>query len=248
MFNTQQISLYIVSALAVLVILSIHEFSHGYVAYKLGDPTAKYQGRLTLNPMKHIDPWGALCMVLFHFGWAKPVPIDLRYFKKPKRDFALVAIAGPISNLILALFGAFFYLGFEKLAMQIPIPNEFVYNLLFYSLYFLLAFHKINLGLAVFNLIPIPPLDGSRLLYAALPNKLYYKFLRYERTIYLIMIGWLFLGSILSRFLLSIPFIAEIPALSVIAKIFSLSGMISSVADWISELMLSLWRLLPFLR
>lgn len=248
MINTQQISFYIVSALAVLVILTIHEFSHGYVAYRLGDPTAKYQGRLTLNPMKHLDPWGALCMVLFRFGWAKPVPIDLRYFKKPKRDFALVAAAGPISNLILAFFGAFLYLGFQKIAMQIPIPNEFVYNLLFYTLYFLLAFHQINLGLAIFNLIPVPPLDGSRLLFSILPDRYYYKLLRHERTIYLVMLGWLFLGSILSRFLLSIPFIANTPVLSVIAEIFSLSGIIGTVADWLSELMLSFWRLLPFLR
>lgn len=236
------------SALAVLVILSIHEFSHGYVAYKLGDPTAKYQGRLTLNPMKHLDPWGALCMVFFHFGWAKPVPIDLRYFKKPKRDFALVAIAGPISNLVLAFLGAFLYLGFERIAMQIPIPNSFVYNLIFYTLYFLLAFHQINLGLAIFNLIPVPPLDGSRLLFSILPDRLYYKFLRHERTIYLIMLGWLFLGSALSRFLLSFPFVADVPVLSTIARIFSLSGLIGTVADWLSELMLSFWRLLPFLR
>ena len=136
----EQISLYAISALAVLIILSIHEFSHGLVAYKLGDPTAKNMGRLTLNPIKHLDIFGALCMVFFRFGWAKPVPIDIRYFKKPKRDFALVAIAGPVSNFICAFIGAFLYLAFYRFAITVAIPNDFVYNLLYYTLYFLLAF------------------------------------------------------------------------------------------------------------
>ena len=247
MINTSQIPYYIISALAVLVILSIHEFSHGYVAHLLGDPTAKQQGRLTINPMKHLDPWGALCMVLFHFGWAKPVPVDLRYFKKPKRDFALVALAGPCSNLILAFFGAFFYLGFYELALRIPIPNQLVYNLISYTLYFLLAFHQINLGLAVFNLIPVPPLDGSRLLFSVLPDRLYYKFLRHERTIYLVMLVWLFLGGVVSRFLLGIPFVSSNATLSVIAHMLSLSNIIGFVTDWLSGLMMSFWSLLPFI-
>ena len=152
----QRIAQYAISALAVLIILSIHEFSHGYIAYKLGDPTAKVQGRLTLNPLRHLDLIGAICMVFFHFGWAKPVPVDIRYFKKPKRDFAIVALAGPVSNIICAFFGAFFYLAFYKFAISLQIPNEFVYQLLKNTLYFLLAFHQINLGLAIFNLIRYP--------------------------------------------------------------------------------------------
>ena len=239
---------YAISALAVLIILSIHEFSHGFVAYKLGDPTAKNMGRLTLNPLKHLDIFGALCMIFFRFGWAKPVPIDIRYFKKPKRDFALVAIAGPLSNFICAFIGAFLYLAFYRFAITVTIPNEFVYNLFYYTLYFLFAFHQINIGLAIFNLIPIPPLDGSRLLSALLPDRLYYKLLRHERKIYLAMILWLFLGNRISTFLLSLSPIASSPILSAIARIFSLSGLISGAANTISGWMLTLLELIPFLK
>ncbi len=246
--DLQSLYHYAISALAVLVILSIHEFSHGFIAYKLGDPTAKEQGRLTLNPLRHLDIFGALCMVFFRFGWAKPVPVDIRYFKKPKRDFALVALAGPVSNLICAFFGAFLYLAFFKFASSLTIPNEFVYNLLYYTLYFLSAFHQINLGLAIFNLIPVPPLDGSRLLGALLPDRLYYKFLRYERQIYIVMLVWLFLGDRASNLLLSIPLVYTNPILSFIAEILSLSGWISKACGALSDLMISFFQLLPFLR
>ena len=104
---------YLLSAAAVLIILTIHEVSHGYVAYRLGDPTARFMGRLSLNPMKHIDPIGAICMVLFHFGWAKPVPINTRFFRNPKRDMALTALAGPLSNFLLAFFVLPIYLLLE---------------------------------------------------------------------------------------------------------------------------------------
>ena len=99
----------ILTAFATIITLTVHEFSHGYMAYKLGDPTAKNLGRLTLNPIKHIDPIGAVCMLFFHVGWAKPVPISLRYFKKPKRDFALTALAGPVSNLVIAILSALIF-------------------------------------------------------------------------------------------------------------------------------------------
>ena len=97
-----QMVYYVLSALAVLLILTLHEYAHALTAYKLGDPTAKNMGRLTLNPIKHLDPFGAICMIFFHFGWAKPVPINARYFKNPKRDFALTARAGPLSNMFFA--------------------------------------------------------------------------------------------------------------------------------------------------
>ena len=102
----ENIPYYLLSALAALIVLSIHEFSHGYAAYKLGDPTAKLMGRLSLNPIKHLDPIGAIMMVIFHIGWAKPVPINAANFKKPKRDFAISALAGPLSNMILAFFAS----------------------------------------------------------------------------------------------------------------------------------------------
>ena len=105
MFDTDFPTL-ILSVLAVIIALTVHEFSHGFIAYKLGDDTAKSLGRLTLNPLKHLDPIGALTMIFFRFGWAKPVPINPRNFKKPKRDFALTAVAGPMSNIILAFFSA----------------------------------------------------------------------------------------------------------------------------------------------
>ena len=101
---------YLLSAIAALIALTVHEYCHGYAAYKLGDDTAKNFGRLTLNPLKHIDPYGAICMVLFHIGWAKPVPVNARNFKNPKKDFAITAAAGPLSNLILGFFSALLYL------------------------------------------------------------------------------------------------------------------------------------------
>ena len=150
-----EISQLILSAMAALVALTIHEFAHGYVAYKLGDDTAKSYGRLTLNPIKHLDPFGALCMVLFHFGWAKPVPIDPRNFKNPRKGFALTAIAGPATNLVIGFFTAFFYL--LCLSTFKPTNSVFVYNIQLNTTLFLLYFFTINIGLGIFNLIPVPP-------------------------------------------------------------------------------------------
>lgn len=159
----------------VLVALTFHEVSHGFVAYKLGDPTAKRMGRLTLNPLKHLDIVGTLCMILCHFGWAKPVPVDMRQFKNPKRDMALCAIAGPLSNLLLGFLGTFI---FCLLASTFPIILE---N--YYVNYFLSSFAILNIYLAIFNLIPVPPFDGSRILTAFLPDKYYIRLLQNERKI-----------------------------------------------------------------
>ena len=156
--------------------ITVHEYAHGFVAYKLGDPTAKYAGRLSFNPISHIDPIGALCMVLCGFGWAKPVPINPMYFKDRKRDSALVALAGPLSNIILAfisavlaaLFFAFVYLKFEG-----NVVTDFVLTLF-------IQLAQLNIGFAVFNLIPFPPLDGSKIVGAFLSNSSYYKFMQYE--------------------------------------------------------------------
>lgn len=239
---------YILTAVAVLITLSIHEYCHGYAAYKLGDPTARNLGRLTLNPIKHLDPIGALCMVLFHFGWAKPVPINPRYFKKPKRDFAITALAGPLSNLVIAFAAAFLYAVAYKLLSSISYANEFVLSLAQNTLNFIFIFHAVNIGLALFNLIPVPPLDGSRLLNALLPAKAYFAIMKHERKIYYFMIGWLLLGGYISSFLLSIPLVSNTPVLSAIAQLFSLSDLLAKAIDGLSDLMIKLFQSIPFLR
>ena len=156
----------------VLLSLSLHETAHGYMAWRLGDPTAKSVGRLTLNPAKHLDPIGFTCMLLTGFGWATPVPVNSRYFKKPRRDIALVGAAGPISNLLLATVFLLLlrFLGFGHLATLSP-KTEFQFNLIYFTLLFLYYGVYMNVTLAVFNLLPVPPLDGSRILYLLLPPK-----------------------------------------------------------------------------
>ena len=171
----------------VLFSLTIHECSHGYFAYRLGDPTARNLGRLTLNPVKHLDPIGTIAMVLFGIGWAKPVPINTRYFKKPKRDMALTALAGPVSNFLLSFI--VFAIG--------AVVNEFIpYDSIaaVFVLQWIMLFSYLNLYLAVFNLIPIPPFDGSRIAFALLPDKVYFGVMKYERIIMLVMLILLMWG------------------------------------------------------
>lgn len=236
----------ILTALAALIALTVHEYAHGYIAYKLGDNTARSFGRLSLNPLKHIDPFGALCMLLFHFGWAKPVPINPRNFKKPRRDFALVAVAGPVSNMIMAFLGVFFYLLSRKLFAYTD--NEFLNALQMNILLFLAIFHSVNIGLGVFNLIPIPPFDGSRILNVILPPKIYFKVMKYERKIYWGVIAWLLLGNYVYTALVSIPFIGSNAVLSGIASVFSLSTHLSGAVEFLSNAMIKFWQLIPFLR
>ncbi len=189
---------YIISLLLtlpiILLALSLHETAHGYIASKLGDPTAKSLGRLTMNPLKHIDIIGFACMILFGFGWAKPVPINSRYFKKPRRDMALTALAGPISNILLALvFTLLLRIGAETL-LKMKFPSELTAALAQYFLIFLYYGISLNVTLAVFNLIPIPPLDGSRILSAFLPPKLAYAYVKHERIISIVLMILLFVG------------------------------------------------------
>ena len=248
MLNFNDIPSLIFTLVAVLITLTVHEYAHGYAAYRLGDNTAKSFGRLTLNPIKHLDPIGAVCLLLFHFGWAKPVPINPRNFKKPRRDFAISALAGPLTNIILAFITAFFYLLALTQLSKISYDSEFTYNLALNTIRFLGIFHSVNLGLGIFNLIPVPPLDGSRILTVVLPPKLYFGIMKYERKIYLVLIIWMLLGGFVKRFLLSFSFISSSPVLSFIAGIFSLSGMISSLISFLSGAMLDFWSLLPFLQ
>ncbi|MGM9552359.1 MAG: site-2 protease family protein [Clostridia bacterium] len=179
--------------------ITVHEYSHGLVAYKLGDPTAKSMGRLTLNPMAHLDPLGAIMMVFCRFGWAKPVPVNPYYFKDPKRDMVLVSFAGPLSNLLLAFCVATVFPFAIKL-----IPGGDVTDFL---LDLLIACMQLNISFAVFNLIPFPPLDGSKILFAVLPNHVYNKFLTYERygMIVLLLLSFTgILGRILNTVILPI--------------------------------------------
>jgi len=142
--------------LPILYALTVHEYAHGWVAYRLGDPTAYYAGRLTFNPIKHLDPIGTILLFIARIGWAKPVPVNPSYFKDPSRDMAIVALAGPVSNFLSAIL-------FGKLLSLIPTTNVYLYQTLFYFVY-------INLILAFFNLIPITPLDGWRVLSYFLPD------------------------------------------------------------------------------
>jgi len=148
----------------ILLALTLHEFSHALVAFRLGDPTARDAGRLTMNPVVHLDPLGTLMMFIVRFGWARPVPVDARYFSHPARDLALVSAAGPASNLILAWLSGLF---FQLFRQGYPgfLPSVWIQSLAVMMLYSL----QINVALAFFNLIPIPPLDGSKILYGILP-------------------------------------------------------------------------------
>ena len=171
---------------AVLLCLVIHEVSHGLAAYHLGDPTAKQSHRLSLNPLRHLDPFGLIMMIAVGFGWAKPVPVDPRYFRKPKQGMALTALAGPVSNLLLALL----LLLFSRLIYDFA-PYSDLWNLVFG---FLLDTAVLSIGLGVFNLVPIPPLDGSKVLAAFLPDHAYFQLMRYERYGMLLLIFLSFRG------------------------------------------------------
>lgn len=174
-----------------LIALTGHEFAHGWVSSKLGDPTPERDGRLTLNPLAHLDVVGTILMILTGFGWAKPVMVDPRYYKNQKRGMAITAIAGPLANLIMAFIAMLIFAVVvvisAKLGGGIMPQNASMFVQFVWRFAFLLAYR--NLCFMVFNLIPIPPLDGSKVLGLFLPNRIYYRMLQYERyAIILIML------------------------------------------------------------
>ena len=180
----------LVRAAAVLVCLAVHESCHGLAAWALGDPTARRQHRLSLNPLRHIDWIGLLMMFAVGFGWAKPVPVDPRYFKNPKRGMALTALAGPMSNFALAL------LALVLLRVLMPFLPVADWSLALLGFFFQTS--QLSVGLGVFNLIPIPPLDGSKVLAAFLPDRQYDTLMHYERygILVLLVLSFLNVGSI----------------------------------------------------
>ena len=202
----KSIEYFVVSLLSILFVIfctmPVHEAAHAYTAHKLGDNTAKSFGRLTLNPIKHINYIGALLILLFKFGWAEPVPVNQWNLRKPKRDMALIAAAGPISNILMAIvlmiivnlidFISGFY-GIEITAYNDIFyysgSSDLTFKIFYYVIIFLSTAANINLYLAAFNLIPIPPLDGSRIIGAFLPDRIYYKLQSFEQYTFVIVIA-----------------------------------------------------------
>ncbi len=175
-------------AIAILYALTIHEFFHAWTANKLGDPTARMQGRLTLNPLAHLDPLGTICFIFAHFGWGKPVPVNPGYFKHPRRDDVLVSAAGPISNFVSAfIFGVIFQILNKFVIETSPLIVD-LGNLLITAI-------QINLLLAIFNFIPLYPLDGSHILKGFLPRQILPRYEDVCRYGPFVLLGLIFLGN-----------------------------------------------------
>lgn len=189
----EQIPAILVSILVVLLSLSFHEMSHALASLALGDRTAKNLGRVSMNPIRHLDPIGTICMLLCGFGWAKPVPVNARNFKNPKYGMAITSLAGPFSNLVLAFFGLICYRICISL-FHIQVSSEILTIVLDLIVAFFYYLHIMNLQLALFNLLPVPPLDGSRIMFIILPSKYYFSVMKYERIISFIILALLWTG------------------------------------------------------
>ncbi|MEE0944341.1 MAG: site-2 protease family protein [Clostridia bacterium] len=180
MFNLQSI---LIGVPTTLLALTVHELAHGWVSSKLGDPTPRYQGRLTMNPLAHLDLIGTILMIITGFGWAKPVQINPNYYKNRTKGMALVAAAGPLANFILAFIGILVGYIIILLCLMAGVPNTVISSLR--SIVFVFAFR--NLCFMVFNLIPLPPLDGFKVAGLFIPNRIYYNILRYEQYVILVI-------------------------------------------------------------
>ena len=199
----------LLSVIPILLCLTIHELAHGATAYALGDDTAKRAGRLTLNPIRHIDPIGFLMMLVARFGWAKAVPVDMRNFKRPKAGMAVTALAGPVSNFLLAVLIFLFQVPIVRL-LQGDGVGFAVGNLLRLT-------GMISVFLGIFNLLPVPPLDGSKVLFALLPSRHYNWLMRYEQygfflLILLVLFGMREGGAILTFMDAAVSWFVEVTA------------------------------------
>lgn len=188
----QSILSFLILAPPFLFALTLHELAHGYVAWKLGDPTAKDEGRLTMNPLKHLDPLGTILFFLANIGWAKPVPVNPRYFKNPQKGMLLVALAGPGMNLLLAVVSAMLV----RLMLVPPVSSPLLLSLLAPAARMLIASVWINIMLAVFNCLPIPPLDGSKVLMGLLPPDAARSYAQMEPYGFMLLLGLSYLGLI----------------------------------------------------
>ena len=185
MSKEQLLTMLIARVIIILLILPLHEFAHAWVARLCGDDTADSKGRLTLNPFSHVDPFGAILLLLTGFGWAKPVGVNPTYFKHPKRDMALTAAAGPASNLLLALLSAVLY----NILYLLGVRSDATVLVFYYLI-------TLNVSLAVFNLLPIPPLDGARIFAWVLPERVSWWVARYERIIMIVLMVAVFSGRL----------------------------------------------------
>lgn len=174
---------------AVLIAIVLHEWAHGFISYKLGDPSPKVEGRLSLNPLKHLDPVGTLCLLFFRFGWAKPVQVNPNYYKDRKMGMMWTALAGPIMNFIISFLTILIVIIILKL-----FPNFILTDLGYYVYNVLLVTSFLSISLGVFNLIPIPPLDGSKILFAILPEDMYFAYIKYERYGMILLVILLYSG------------------------------------------------------
>lgn len=193
----------LLSVIPSLVCITLHELSHGLVAYALGDDTAKRAGRLTLNPIRHLDLMGLVMMVVAHVGWAKPVPVNMMNFRDPKRGMAVTALAGPVSNVVIACL--FFFL-YGLLVLPLSIGGSAAAE---YLLEMVQLTAVISVGYAVFNLIPIPPLDGSKVLFSLVSDEAYYKLMRYERYGMILLYALVFTDVLGSPLHTAIAFVTD---------------------------------------